>query len=246
MDLAALQRWADAEFEPEQPVPLLSQTLTIDPYRLAGYFQFRAWPASERPVVLEGLLGLRGRLRTMCHDSRLQVAHGVSTSLLLACPWWRFETRSRALLEAVVEEVDAELRDRKNGQGLFDHTAGYLLAVKAVASHRLLGGEEEQRVLRSGSEVHTLLVRALHVASAPTAPLMVNVHMFVVMLRFLNQYPCSGTNDFGESFRTDVKDRLENTFARMRAGCQDVTAALEFVTSFEKMAVARIEQGNEE
>jgi hypothetical protein len=193
----------------------------------------------------------------MCHGSRLQVAHGVSTSLLLACPWWRFETRSRALLEAVVEEVDAELRDRKNGQGLFDDvkpcgdgvspmTAGYLLAVKAVASHRLLGGEEEQRVLRSGSEVHTLLVRALHVASAPTAPLMVNVHMFVVMLRFLNQYPCSGTNDFGESFRTDVKDRLENTFARMRAGCQDVTAALEFVASFQKMAVARIEQGYEE
>jgi hypothetical protein len=185
----------------------------------------------------------------MCHNSRLQVVHGVSPSLALACPWWRFETRSRALLEAVVEEVDSELRemsgvDVKPCDDVSPMTAGYLLAVKAVALHRL-GGEEH--VLRSGSEVHTLLLRAMNIASAPTASLMVNVHMFVVMLRLLNhESPGGATSEFVESFRTDIKGRLEHTFERMRAGCKDVAAALEFVASFQKMAVSRIDQGNEE
>jgi hypothetical protein len=100
-------------------------------------------------------------------------------------------------------------------------------------------------VLRSGSEVHTLLLRALNIASAPTASLMVNVHIFVVVLRLLNQEnPACGTNEFVESFRTDIKDRLENTFDRLRAGCKDVTVALEFVDSFQKRVESRIEQGN--
>jgi hypothetical protein len=249
MDVAALSNWVETELKYDEWGNIALDEQSNSSYRLAAYFNFGK---SKQPAKLsrEGVidLGLRDKIRKMF--ARYQETH-VSPSFIFSCPWWQFETQNRNVLEAVVEEIDFDL-NRINGESpdaeelrfthFFPITTGYLLAVKAVALHHL----GEQQVFRAGSDVHSLLLRAIEIASAPTASLMVNVHVFVVILRLLNHENTGTANEFVDSFRADVKNRLENTFCRMRAECKGVKAGLEFVDSFQERALSRICNGNDE